>query len=134
MTISVFKSIACIGIFLLIFALPVFARSQGSESCKGKYVAEEGKADSVSDKWLAADKYSHASISAFLTAGQFFMLRNSDILAEKDALLVAAGATATLGVAKEVYDGVSGRGTASIKDFFADLAGIGFAAVVFVFK
>jgi len=83
------------------------------------------------DGWFAADKYSHVSASAFLVAGQMFAFKYATDMSDKQARSTAAVATLVIGVGKEIYDKVSGKGTASIRDLVADGVGIGFGILIF---
>lgn len=83
------------------------------------------------DPLLGADKFSHLTASAFVTSAQIFTLQHYGDVEEKRAVAIAATSTMVLGIAKEVYDKASGKGTASFKDMLANVAGI--AVVVLLF-
>lgn len=66
--------------------------------------------------WLGGmgkDKYMHAVLSALLCG----------VLKHCAGLPLAVCITVAVGIGKEVYDRVSGRGTADYRDIMADIAG-----------
>lgn len=69
-------------------------------------------------------------MSAGLVAAQFYFLRQELDVRTTKSWQIAAGSTLAIGLAKEVYDRVSRRGTPSWKDVLADIVGIGMAAVL----
>lgn len=76
------------------------------------------------DPWLAEDKIQHFTVSAAATTIGY---GGASLALERDAALVAAGATALgLGVAKEVWD-VRAGGPFSLKDLVWDAAGVALA-------
>ncbi|MDZ7312790.1 MAG: hypothetical protein ONB45_16115 [candidate division KSB1 bacterium] len=79
------------------------------------------------DPWLGRDKFDHAFVSAGLVAAQFYFFHQElDWKSGQSRQLAASGAL-TIGIAKEIYDAISRRGTPSWKDVLADVAGIGLA-------
>ena len=86
------------------------------------------------DPWLGVDKMHHLSISAFLVGSQMYVYREHASMDDARALRLAVSTTLLLGIGKELYDGVSGKGTASFKDLLADLAGIALAASIFMIE
>ncbi len=80
------------------------------------------------DLWLGKDKFDHALASAGLVAAQFYLLHQELDVASARSRQIAVSGTLLLGVAKEIYDAVSHRGTPSWKDLVADLVGAGLAA------
>jgi len=82
------------------------------------------------DAWLGKDKFDHAIMSAGMVAAQFYFFRQElDWMAPKSRQF-AAGSTLLSGIAKEIYDKASRRGTPSWKDLLADLIGVGVAVVL----
>jgi uncharacterized protein YfiM (DUF2279 family) len=79
------------------------------------------------DPWLGRDKADHALVSAGLVAAQFYLLHQELDLSGNRSRKIAASGTLLIGIAKEIYDGISRRGTPSWKDLLADLAGVGLA-------
>ena len=82
------------------------------------------------DPWLSKDKMDHVTASAFLTGAQYYLVRQELELSHEQSLRAAMAGALVLGIAKEIYDGVSKRGTPSIKDLLADALGIGLAALL----
>jgi uncharacterized protein YfiM (DUF2279 family) len=80
------------------------------------------------DLWLGKDKLDHALASAGLMAAQFYVLHEELDLSGHRSRQIAAGSTLVIGIAKEIYDKTSRRGTPSWKDLLADLVGVGLAA------
>lgn len=68
---------------------------------------------------IGADKLLHISVSMVLT------LELRRFLSYWQAALIVL----SIGVAKEVYDKVSGKGTAEWKDIIADCIGIGLGSI-----
>ena len=68
--------------------------------------------------------------SAFLTGMSFYTMRQEFNASESASNGAAVGISLSIGIAKEIYDGASGKGTASFKDIIADAAGI--AAAIFL--
>lgn len=99
-----------------------------------KSAVNDSLKNQINDNWHDADKYSHFTISAFLTAGQMFVLQDRTSFSENRSLTIAITSTALIGIAKEVYDGVSKKGTPSWKDLLADFLGIGLAVAIFKVK
>ncbi len=82
------------------------------------------------DRWLSKDKVDHVTASAFLTGAQYYVLRGELEQSHEQSLRFAIAGTLALGVAKEIYDGVSNKGTPSVKDVMADVLGIALATVM----
>ena len=83
------------------------------------------------DDWLGKDKFDHAMVSAGLVAAQFYFFQAEQNWERQDSRQMAVTSTFAIGVAKEIYDGLSGRGTPSWKDLLADIAGIALAVAAF---
>jgi uncharacterized protein YfiM (DUF2279 family) len=83
------------------------------------------------DDWLGKDKLDHAMVSAGLVAAQFYFLHTEQDWKRPKSRQIAAASTLVIGIAKEIYDGLTRRGTASWKDLLADFVGIGLAFVLF---
>lgn len=94
-------------------------------------VAADSLLGQKNDPWFSKDKFDHAVLSSFFTAGQIFTYRQTFDWPTGDAVRYAVIGTGLLGIGKEVYDCVSGRGKASLKDMVADMAGIGLAILIF---
>lgn len=82
------------------------------------------------EAWLAKDKFDHLMVSAGLVASQFYLLHQEFAWKTAKSRQFAAGSTLAIGIAKEIYDHASRRGTPSWKDLLADVAGIGVAFVL----
>lgn len=108
--------------FVLLLALTAPAWAQSSP----------GAADSsscalhhpVHDQWFGQDKAHHFMSSAFLTGFSYYVMKQELDQTHEAATLSAVSFSFTIGLAKEIYDGVSGKGTPSFKDIVADVAGI----------
>jgi uncharacterized protein YfiM (DUF2279 family) len=83
------------------------------------------------DAWFGKDKFDHAMTSAGLVAAQFYFLHHELEWKTSKSRQFAAGSALLGGIAKEIYDKVSRRGTPSWKDLLADLIGVGVAVVLF---
>ena len=73
------------------------------------------------DRWLGRDKAYHLAASALIQGASHAALRGAG-LEYREASLWAGGVTATIGVAKELYDRADGR-YVSAKDLTADALG-----------
>lgn len=84
------------------------------------------------DPWLGRDKVDHALVSAGLVAAQFYLLHQEFDWSNSRSKRIAVSSTLAIGIAKEIYDGASRRGTPSWKDLLADLAGVALAVGVMI--
>jgi uncharacterized protein YfiM (DUF2279 family) len=84
------------------------------------------------DHWLGKDKLDHAMTSAGLVAAQFYLYHQELDWKASKSRQIAAGSTLMIGIAKEIYDQTSRRGTPSWKDLLADLVGIGVAVILVI--
>lgn len=82
------------------------------------------------DAWLGKDKFDHLLVSAGLVASQFYLLHQEFDWKTAKSRQFAVGSTLAIGLAKEIYDHASRRGTPSWKDLLADAVGIGVAFVL----
>jgi uncharacterized protein YfiM (DUF2279 family) len=82
------------------------------------------------DGWFGKDKFDHAMTSAGLVAAQFYFLHQELEWKTSKSRQFAAGSALLGGIAKEIYDKASRRGTPSWKDLLADLIGVGVAVVL----
>ncbi|MFQ5631695.1 MAG: VanZ family protein [bacterium] len=128
------KLATCICSTMFLFGLLTVNDLLASNKKIGRITAGDSSKIKISGKWHGADKYSHFTISAFLTAGQFFVLREQADFSKNCSLTIAVTSTALIGIAKEVYDSVSKKGTPSFKDLVADFLGIGLAIAVIQLK
>lgn len=118
------------GLGILLILTGLFCVSEPAKLFAQTKAAGDSTRSARVDPWHAADKYSHFTVSAMLTAGQFFVLHDRMEVSENRALTAAVASTVVIGIAKEVYDGVSGKGTPSLKDLVADVAGVALVAVL----
>lgn len=107
-----------------------FANAQDSTRTM-TYSTVVAKKNLPRDDWLGKDKFDHAMVSAGLVAAQFYFFHTEQNWERQKSQQLAAASTLAIGIAKEIYDGLSRRGTASWKDLLADLAGIALAVAVF---
>jgi len=92
--------------------------------------AVAGVTRSVHDKMFAPDKGHHFMVSAFLAGFSYYAFRQEAGVSQSSSNTAAATLTLSIGLAKEIYDGVSKKGTPSLKDFVADAAGIAAAMLI----
>lgn len=124
------QAFAAIGIF-------IFAGLMGV-GCAFGQILKSGAFDSTSlvqkklnhDAWLGKDKVDHAMMSAGWVAAQFYFLHHELEWKTSKSRQVAAGSALLGGIAKEIYDKASRRGTPSWKDLLADLLGVGVAVIL----
>jgi putative lipoprotein len=79
---------------------------------------------SVHDHWFGQDKAHHFMASAFLTGFSYYMMKQEFDQTKETATLSAVSFSLSIGLAKEIYDRVSRKGTPSFKDIVADVTGI----------
>lgn len=84
----------------------------------------------ASDSWLGKDKADHLTLSAALTAAQYYALHRELEMPSRRSLQAAVVSTALIGVAKEIYDATARKRFASKKDLVADVLGIAFTVVL----
>lgn len=85
---------------------------------------------SLRDQWFGQDKAHHFMASAFLTGFSNYALRQEFDQPQGTANTVSVGLVLSIGIAKEIYDGLSGKGTPSFKDIIADAAGIAVGVLI----
>ena len=122
-------------ILLVCVSSPALSQ-QGTRFSAASQDSTHSAVDSLSaqpkDPWFGLDKMHHLSVSAFLVGAQMYIYRQHTSMNDSQALQVAMTTTAILGLGKELYDVVSGKGTGSVKDMLANLAGMMLAASVFI--
>jgi uncharacterized protein YfiM (DUF2279 family) len=102
--------------------------AQGQDSTRAIPDSTVGAHQKLSrDLWLGKDKFDHALASAGLVAAQFYVLHQEFEMSDSRSRQIAAGSTLVIGIAKEIYDKVSRRGTPSWKDLLADFVGVALA-------
>lgn len=79
------------------------------------------------DEWIARDKARHVVFSGLWTLSTQYVLVNKADWSEGDALPLSVTSSATVGLAKELYDASRPEGTVSGKDLVADGVGISVA-------
>lgn len=85
-------------------------------------------ADTLRDPWFARDKALHAGGSFLLTLSAQYVLTSKLAASEGEALPIAAGATLSLGLAKEVADSQRRLNPFfSVRDLVADAFGVALA-------
>ncbi|RMD95172.1 MAG: hypothetical protein D6814_13600 [Calditrichaeota bacterium] len=84
-----------------------------------------------SDRWFGKDKYMHIAGSAFLVGTQMYIYKQHLQMSESEALTSAVLGAGIAGFGKELYDRISGRGHASLKDLVADFVGIAAGGFIF---
>ena len=84
-----------------------------------------------SDSWIGKDKADHFLVSAFLTAGCFYFLTEEQNFKKQNAIQGSIGFSFSIGLAKEIRDGFLNGRAGSVKDFVADVFGIGVALLLY---
>ena len=82
------------------------------------------------DRWWARDKARHVVFSGLWTLSAQYVLVQKAGWSDDDALPVSVASSATVGLAKELYDASRIGGQASGKDLVANAVGIGLAVGV----
>ncbi len=79
------------------------------------------------DEWFSPDKLLHFLGGFFVTTATYTIVAYRTDRGHEDARRIAFAAGITASIAKELYDGLSGKGTPSGKDLVWDGIGIGFS-------
>lgn len=77
----------------------------------------------LSDTWFGRDKVHHFLTSAFLSAAGYYALRDEQKYANRTAQAGCLTFSISLGLAKEVRDGMKPQNAFSVKDLVADVLG-----------
>lgn len=83
------------------------------------------------DSWFGKDKVDHFLVSSFLTAGSFYLIKEEQNLSQQKSMILSIGFAFSLGIAKEIRDGLMRSNAASVKDVVADILGIGIGVFLF---
>lgn len=85
---------------------------------------------SFQEPLFAPDKGHHFMASAFIAGISYYTARQEFNQSDMTANQMAIGVSLSVGIAKEIYDKVSGRGNPSVMDVVADVAGIAVGVVL----
>lgn len=77
-----------------------------------------------SDSWFTRDKAHHFLTSAFLSAAGYYLLREEQKFSNQKSQTGGFCISLSLGLAKEIRDGIQHKNAASVKDLVANLLGI----------
>lgn len=108
------------------------ARARSSLLCALCLLLATPGAGRAEDDFWGEDKAKHASVSAVL-AGAGYAAATPWPTTQRERFAVAMSASLTVGVAKEIYDGVSHTGVASVADLAWDGIGALSAALLALF-
>lgn len=115
------------------------ARQASSSECQTREIPTRSDFGTISGRWLATgsadpwlgkDKADHFMVSAFIAGTCYYWGRVDLRHSHTTAVIFSLSSTAGIGLAKEIYDGLSKRGTPSWKDLFADFLGIGVGILI----
>ncbi len=115
---------------LLVVLLPLPLLAQSSPRYNESFLPDTSLKQQAVDRWLARDKFLHASYSFLLTLSSQYILVNKFDYRERKALPISIGFTLSLGVGKEFYDRRRPGGYISYRDLVADLVGITLATLI----
>ncbi len=94
-------------------------------SVRGESVADSSVSDTIRvDSWFGDDKIRHLAGSMILTTFSAQVARQRFNVSQKNAVLIGAGFSFSLGLAKETLDQTKPDNIFSWKDLIADIAGI----------
>lgn len=93
-------------------------------------VRDSSRLASQADRWVARDKAQHLVFSGLWTLSSQYVLVNKADLTEAEALPYSVASSASVGLAKELYDASRPTGQVSGKDLVANTVGIGLAVGV----
>lgn len=82
------------------------------------------------DRLFSADKGHHFTVSAMITGLSYYALVQEQNQSRSTATGVSFGVAFSFGAAKEIYDGLSGKGQPSLLDIVADIAGMTLAVTL----
>lgn len=83
------------------------------------------------DSWFTEDKADHLLSCTFLTVSSYYYCKKDQNLSHNKSITFSTSFVISLGLAKEIRDGFKKRNAASIKDFAANLIGIGIGYLLF---
>jgi len=127
----------CVRSFLLfsicfILFSPAFGQNEGcnlSDVSTFQHTFPEQKNQrlkiSYNDSWIGKDKADHFLVSTFLLVGNYYILREEQRFSKKKALCLSAGLSLSVGIGKEISDGLRKNKVASLQDLVVDILGIG---------
>ncbi|RPH95467.1 MAG: hypothetical protein EHM72_14960 [Calditrichaeota bacterium] len=82
------------------------------------------------DRLFSVDKGHHLTVSAMITGLSYYALYQEQNQSRGTATRVSLGVAFSFGAAKEIYDGLSGKGQPSLLDIVADIAGMTLAVTL----
>ena len=83
------------------------------------------------DSWFGKDKADHLLVSGFLTAMSFYVFKEEQNYSKTKSLNLSIASAFSIGVLKEIRDGLLTNRAASVKDLVADILGIGIGVFLF---
>lgn len=86
---------------------------------------------SLSDSWFGKDKADHFLVSAFLMAGSYYFFKEEQNISNNKSICYSISFAFSLGIAKEIKDGLSLGNSASVKDVVVDVLGIALGTFLF---
>ncbi len=84
----------------------------------------------VSDSWFSRDKAHHFLTSAFLTTAGYYYCRNEQGLPNNRSQQGAVSFSLSLGLIKEIRDGMQKKNSFSWKDLTADILGTALGVIL----
>ena len=112
-------------LFSIIFMLKDvgFSQSNGMQSHRTSKVNLQQFKITLSDSWLSRDKTHHLLTSAFLSGAGYYFLREEKKYSNNIAQQGGICFSLSLGITKEIRDGLKPNNAFSVKDLVADILG-----------
>ena len=83
------------------------------------------------DSLIGEDKVDHFLVSAYIAAFTYYILKEEVSTSHQTAAIIGASFSFSIGLGKELNDKRHGKGTASLKDILANVAGITVGLLIF---
>ncbi|MCI0494112.1 hypothetical protein L0Z72_03825 [candidate division KSB1 bacterium] len=84
----------------------------------------------LSDSWFTRDKAHHFLTSAFLSAAGYYLLREEQKFSNQKSQTGGFFISLSLGLTKEIRDGIQHKNAASVTDLVANLLGIAVGIII----
>ncbi|NOZ62267.1 MAG: hypothetical protein GXO74_11345 [Calditrichaeota bacterium] len=119
------KKVLTLFLLLSVFALDGMASEKTPADTSVSILKLKPITFTVEDSWFSRDKAHHFLTSAFLASAGYYYSREMSGKSEMRSRSVGVGFSLSLGILKEIRDGMQPRNDFSWKDLVADCLGTG---------
>ncbi len=117
---------------LFIFFTGVQAKESAFSDTSRSVLSLKSMSFTISDSWFSRDKAHHFLLSAFLASAGYYYSREINRNSDMRARTIGVSFSLSLGIFKEIRDGMQRKNNFSWKDLAADFLGTGLG--IFVMK